>query len=115
MTSRSYVASLVIITLTTSLCTTSCNKNNAGCNASVDCGSVTFSGTIQPLAASTCALSGCHGGSFDSYANLSGLANNGSLMQQVVTSENMPAGNVSMSCEERAQVECWINAGAPNN
>lgn len=109
-----FLLPLMIITLS-SIIYVSCSKSSVGCDASVDCSGVTFSGTIQPLAASKCALSGCHGGSFDSYANLSAIADNGSLLREVVTTENMPTGNINMSCEERAQFECWINDGAPNN
>lgn len=105
---------LLIITLTIFTCS-SCSKGLGKCDATTDCTVVTFSGTIQPLAESKCAISGCHSGSFDSYSNLSSLAENGDLFQQVIETENMPDGNVSMSCEERAQFQCWIDAGAPNN
>ncbi len=113
--SRKRIVTALVIMISVSAAITSCSKTTAGCDATVDCNGVTFSGTIQPLAASKCALSGCHGGSFDSYANLSGLANSGELLREVVTTENMPAGNIEMTCEQRAQFECWIDAGAPNN
>lgn len=90
-------------------------SDSTNCDTNADCSTVTFSGTIQPLAESKCALSGCHGTTFDSYSNLSGLADNGDLFQEVVATQNMPDGNITMTCEERSQFECWINDGAPNN
>lgn len=94
---------------------TSCSKTSGSCSETADCASVTFSGTIQPLASTKCAISGCHGGSFDSYANMKSLADDGQLFTQVVDRQTMPDGGIDMSCLERAQFECWINAGAPNN
>lgn len=93
----------------------SCSKGSLKCSSSVDCASVTYSGTIGPLVDSKCNLAGCHLGSFNTYAGLKAAADDGALEYQVVTSQNMPAGSVSMSCEQRAQIQCWIDAGAPNN
>ncbi len=93
----------------------SCSKTTEGCGNNVDCSSVTYSGTIQPLVATKCAISGCHAGSYGTYAGLKNIADNGNLYDQVIGSNNMPTGGVDMSCEQRAQIECWINAGAPNN
>ena len=91
-----------------------CSKSGVGCGTSIDCTGITYSGTIKPLVASKCAISGCHT-SLGTYSGLKNIADNGSLYSQVVSSENMPQGNINMSCEERAQIECWLNAGAPNN
>jgi uncharacterized membrane protein len=92
-----------------------CSKSPEGCSSSVDCASITYSATIQPLVATKCAISGCHAGSYGTYAGLKTIADNGNLYDQVIGSNNMPTGGVDMSCEQRAQIECWINAGAPNN
>lgn len=108
-----FLLSLLIITLTFSIY--SCSKASTNCGASVDCNSVTYASTIKPLVASKCGLSGCHGSSFSSYSGIQSIANSGALYNTVVANESMPAGNISMSCEERAQIECWVNAGAPNN
>lgn len=43
------------------------------------------------------------------------LADDGQLYSQVVDRQTMPDGGIDMSCEERAQFNCWIDAGAPNN
>lgn len=105
--------SLLISTLLISFY--ACSKSAVHCGASPDCTTVTYAGTIKPLVASKCGLSGCHGSSFSTYAGIQSIANSGALYNVVVANESMPAGNVSMSCEERAQIECWVNAGAPNN
>lgn len=91
-----------------------CSKSGVGCGTSIDCTGITYSGTIKPLVATKCAISGCHT-SYGTYSGLKNIADNGNLYSQVVSSENMPQGNINMSCEERAQIECWINGGAPNN
>ena len=92
----------------------SCSKSGIACSDQVDCSSVSYSSTIQPLVATKCAISGCHAG-YGTYTGLKNIADNGNLYNQVVASTNMPDGDIDMSCEERAQIECWINAGAPNN
>ncbi|MEZ5014011.1 MAG: hypothetical protein R2794_06940 [Chitinophagales bacterium] len=93
----------------------SCGKYGTNCSANIDCSGITYSGTIKPLVNEKCGLSGCHAGQYTTYNGLSAIANSGSLYQNVVATENMPAGGVNMTCEQRAQIECWINAGAPNN
>lgn len=108
-----FLLSLMIITITFSFF--SCAKNGTNCAASIDCTNITYGGTIKPLIASKCGLSGCHGSSFSTYNGLQGIANNGMLYNVVVANETMPAGNITMTCEQRAQIECWLNAGAPNN
>ena len=96
------------------LLTQACHKSDLNCTGvSADCTQVTFSGTISPLASSKC--SSCHDASFLSYGNMHSLAVNGTLENQVVTTQNMPSGGITMTCEERSQLECWINAGAPQN
>lgn len=92
-----------------------CSKSNVACGDQIDCTSVTYSGTIKPLVATKCAISGCHAGSYGTYSGLKSIADNGNLYSQVVSSENMPTGGVNMTCKERAEIECWVNAGAPNN
>lgn len=92
----------------------SCSKNGIACSDQVDCTTITYTATIKPLVEEKCALSGCHT-SFSNYSSLKSIADNGSLYNQVVSSTKMPDGNISMSCAERAEIECWINSGAPNN
>lgn len=101
--------------LTLIIIVSSCSKSIDSCSGSVDCTGVNFSETIQPLASTKCAISGCHGASFDSYSNMKSLADDGQLYSQVVDRQTMPDGGIDMSCEERAQFNCWIDAGAPNN
>lgn len=102
------VSTLVSITIL------SCSKTSPACGEKVDCSTVTYSGTIKPLIEDKCSLSGCHSSSWNTYSGILTIVNNGELYDQVVATENMPQSG-SMSCEQRADVECWINAGAPNN
>ena len=93
----------------------SCSKTTADCGTSADCSTVTYEATIKPLIANKCGLSGCHGSEFSSYSGLKKIVDDGFLESEVVNSENMPTGGITMTCIERQEVECWINAGATNN
>ena len=105
----------IVLSLGICLIITSCSKTTADCGSSTDCASVTYTATIQPLIANKCGLSGCHGSEFSTFSGLKQIVDNGSLESEVVNSENMPTGGVTMTCGERQQIECWINAGANNN
>ena len=105
----------IVMSLGICLIISSCSKTSADCGSSTDCASVTYTANIQPLIANKCGLSGCHGSEFSSYSGLMKIVNNGSLEREVVNSENMPTGGVTMSCGERQEIECWVNSGATNN
>ena len=81
---------------------------------------VSFSNDIMPIIQGNCSISGCHvaGGSgngiFEGYAGVKAKVDNGSLHQRVVVDKNMPPNAPLNECQI-AQIDSWINAGAPNN
>jgi hypothetical protein len=90
-------------------------------NTTVDCTSVDskYSTAIAPLMQSKCSYSGCH----DAGSSAGGLvlenhtqvaASAGSINQRCIIERNMPPGTPLTSTEYTA-LQCWLQAGAPNN
>jgi hypothetical protein len=97
----------------------SCKKEKKQTLASVDCTTITFSSTIMPIINSNCSGSGCHGsgssnGEFTSHSTIKPYADNGKLKSRVIDIQDMPKGG-SLTADQLAQINCWLNAGAPNN
>lgn len=93
----------------------SCTKDDP--IAEVDCSTVTFSAVIFPIFEQNCNTSGCHDGStyngtFTSYSNIKGVADNGQLRKKVLEERSMPKEG-SLTSEELGQIKCWLDAGAP--
>jgi len=81
---------------------------------------VSFSIYVLPLIKNSCAITGCHvqGGSgngvFENYDQVKSKVDNGSFLQRVVISRDMPpSGNLS-SCEIET-IRQWLIEGALNN
>jgi len=88
--------------------------------APVDCSSITttYSGTVSPLIASSCAKSGCHNtgstngpGALTTYTQ---IFNAKAQIRTAVSSGAMPR-DATFSAQQKATITCWIDAGAPNN
>jgi hypothetical protein len=81
---------------------------------------VTYSKTIAPMMAASCAVSGCHSGSspalgvgLDSYAN---VKSNLSLANGAIQDGSMPISpGAALTAADKKNFQDWINAGAPNN
>lgn len=82
------------------------------------CDTIKFSVHIQPIITNSCVS--CHfpggsgNGDFTSFTDIKAKADNGSLMNRVITLHNMPQSG-PLSNEEITLVQCWLNNGAPNN
>jgi len=90
-------------------------------NTFCDTSAVTWSGTIEPLVQSSCAIPGCHvpGGqspSLTSYTEVKAIADDGKLLGVVVTGSPyfMPPSGKLRACDQ-ISVQSWIAAGAPQN
>ena len=81
---------------------------------------VTYSKTIAPMMAASCAFSGCHWGSspalgigLDSYAN---LKFNLSLANTAIQDGTMPISpGAALTAADKKNFQDWVNAGALNN
>lgn len=87
-------------------------------NTAVSCDTVSYSQDIAPLVNQFC--SPCHSSGstisieLDNYTNLKDAADNGSLRTRVLVQRDMPQ-NGPLSLRYRKILDCWLNAGAPNN
>lgn len=108
-----------------------CTKNNkedmypTPPGSSCDTVNVTYATVIQPLVQTKCATSGCHnagsragGINLSAYAGVKNVADNG-LLLRVLRHENgvppMPQGAAQLDDCTIAQIQKWVNDGAPNN
>ena len=98
----------------------SCSKSNGGGNT-IDCsgGTKTFSGDVNPVIQSTCAINtGCHGsGSTNGPGELityQDVFDNRSAIRTAILNGRMPKTGTLSSSQKNAII-CWIDSGAPNN
>jgi uncharacterized membrane protein len=84
-----------------------------------DCSAVnaTFSNDVQPIIAEKCA--GCHktnntaaGVNLEDYSKI--FANKSGVRQTAIVEKSMPPSG-PLSNDEMTKIQCWIDAGAPNN
>lgn len=84
---------------------------------------VTFSGTIQPLMQSYCAVPTCHVtvggngmGDLSDHAGVMLKVDDGSFADRLFVQRDMPpAGNTQLRACDLEKIQVWLNAGAPNN
>jgi len=86
-----------------------------------NCSGITFSKVVGPILNSNCALSGCHDASsgrtdFSSYAGAKSAATSGSLKKRMIDGNPsfMPTSG-KLADSTLSKVQCWLDAGAPNN
>jgi hypothetical protein len=96
-----------------------CQKENIPIAANIDCTTVTYAGTIEPLIRQSCGGSSCHGtngrhGDMMSYAKLKPYVNNGQFKREVLDRQTMPEGS-NLSSQELGQIQCWLDNGALND
>lgn len=80
---------------------------------------VSFSDTILPLINANCQVSGCHGSnpSLPSWSGYDNIKANAARIRSMVTQKFMPppsSGN-SLSDAQIADIQNWVDVGAPNN
>lgn len=84
-----------------------------------DTSNVTWSGTIQPLIQSNCAVPGCHvpGGQSPNLATYSGVQSNAAAVKGVIADGvpyRMPPSGALPPCDQ-LKVRAWVDGGAPQN
>ena len=85
----------------------------------VDCATATYSAKIQPLVETRCNISGCHSagsdnGDYTTYDLLKAQVDAGKIENRVLEEQDMPLGS-ALTSTELGEIQCWLNAGAPNN
>jgi uncharacterized membrane protein len=122
MISKKILFSMLTIAFV-SIIASSCyyDKEDLLYGSNVDCSSVDskFSTAINPLMQSKCAYSGCHdagtaeaGVVLENHTQVAATA--GRINQRCIIEKTMPPGS-PLTSTEIAALQCWINAGSPNN
>lgn len=86
-----------------------------------DTSAVTWSGTIEPLIQSSCAIPGCHvpgaeSPTLTSYTAVKAIADDGRMRGVLIlgTPAFMPLNGKLPACDQ-TKVQVWLDAGAPEN
>lgn len=101
------------------LAVSSCKNDDDDGGGGIDCSTITFSGDIAPIIQNSCSIGGCHdagsvNGDYTTYAGLETKAKDGTMEQEVITDMTMPKSG-SLTQTELDQIQCWLDAGAPDN
>ena len=122
-----YEQSKLLIFLSTFLCFFACTKDNMTTPPiSIDCSNImaSYVNDIQPIMNSSCAISGCHisgfgSGDFTTYSGLKAKVDDGTVKNRTIVNMNMPPANSSgpttLTMTQIDLLNCWIEAGAPEN
>jgi hypothetical protein len=73
----------------------------------------TYNFNMKTLINSNCTNSSCHP-NYATYNGIKSILTNGSFKSHVVTNKDMPRGS-SLSTADLNQIQCWIDAGYPEN
>ena len=88
----------------------SCNKAKAPkCDGTAS----TYVSNMQTLINSKCASPACHP-TYTTYAGIKSTLDFGTFKDRVITKKDMPSGS-SFSTSELNKIQCWIDAGYPQN
>ncbi len=122
MNSKKFLFSMLTIAFV-SIAASSCyyDKEDLLYGNNVDCSTIDskYSTAISPLMQSKCSYSGCHdagtaaaGVVLENHTQVAASA--GRINQRCIVDKSMPPGG-PLSSNETLALQCWINAGTPNN
>ena len=98
--------------LVTAFSAGSCKKNKKNKLTPVCDGSTaTYDSNIKTIIDSKCVS--CHS-AYGSYSGISSITSNGKFTQHVLTDQDMPE-NSSLSQDQINLIQCWADAGFPQN
>lgn len=114
---KTYQAVSIAIVACITIGISSCKKNTL--DAVCDGSDITYDNYMKDLINSSCMGSGCHNagsgnGDLTTYAKVQVYVNNGKFKSEVLTNQTMPEGK-SLSQDELNKVQCWADAGFPEN
>ncbi len=91
------------------LIVSNCKKKNATKNYTPSCsGTKSYLNDVAPLIQSNCVS--CH----NTYVNYSALKTSATSIRNSIVNGSMPK-NSSLTEDQKNNIVCWIDAGAPNN
>ena len=78
-----------------------------------------WSGDVQPIINTNCAVPGCHVAGnglpvLDSYAGVKDIVDNGGFETRVLTDRDMPP-STPLNAEQLAKLQAWFDNGAPED
>ena len=82
---------------------------------------LTYDADIKSIIDSKCANLGCHpsgspNGDYTSYSNMKGDLDNNKIFNRTIEIGDMPQiGSPELTSEEKDMLNCWLNAGYPEN
>ena len=88
----------------------SCGKSKA---PKCDGTNSTYSGNMQSLINSKCTSPACHP-TYTTYAGIKSTIDLGTFKDRVISKKDMPSGS-TLSSGELNKIQCWIDAGYPEN
>jgi hypothetical protein len=99
-----------LITIFFTIVIVSCKKKKA---PKCDGTSSSYNSNIKSIINNSCTSSGCHP-SYSSYSGIKSILDNGNFKNEVLTKKSMPKGN-SLSSDQLNKIQCWVDAGYPEN
>lgn len=80
----------------------------------------TYSGVVQPIISTNCAVSGCHDGNTPGLPNWNIFDNvqaNAALIKERTSNRTMPpsSSGITLTAEKINSIACWVDSGAQNN
>ena len=83
------------------------------------CGETSYENDIKPVLETNCALSGCHAGNngLPDFTDKSEVFDNAAAIKFRTSNRTMPpsSSGLTLTNNEIKSIECWVDAGAPDN
>lgn len=106
-----FIALTVLVALGSVGVSTGCKKKKNKVTPVCDGTNATYNSTVKAIVNANCVS--CHS-SYSSYSGLSGIINNGQFNQHVQVDQDMPKDG-DLSTDELNKIQCWVDAGYPEN
>jgi len=88
-----------------------CRKNKNKITPVCDGTNATYNSTVKAIVNASCV--GCHS-SYSTYSGLSSITSNGQFNSHVLKDQDMPKG-ATLTADQLNKLQCWLEAGFPEN
>lgn len=106
-----FIALTVLVALGSVAVSTGCKKKKNKVTPVCDGTNATYNSTVKTIVNANCVS--CHS-NYSTYGGLSGIINNGQFNQHVQVDQDMPKDG-DLSTDELNKIQCWVDAGYPEN